>query len=68
MVLVFVVLLFVLAVVLGVFDRVRYGDLYETAEILDIIDNKYVDKVDVKKCQEKILQSGLQACLDKHSY
>lgn len=64
----FAVLLFVFSFIFGISDRIRYGYLYETSEIINIIEKSYVDKVDVKKCQEKILQSGLQACLDKHSY
>ncbi|KKS37489.1 MAG: Carboxy-terminal processing protease [Parcubacteria group bacterium GW2011_GWA2_42_14] len=62
------VLLLVFALVFSILGRVRYGDFYETAEVMSIIENNYVDKVDIKKCQEKILQSGLQDCLDKHSY
>ena len=50
------------------FNRVRYGVLSDMAEILDLADSYYVDKIDKKTCQEKILKSGLEACLDKNSH
>ena len=41
------VLLLVFALVFSILGRVRYGGFYETAEVMSIIENNYVDKFNV---------------------
>src|SRR3989338_171725 len=50
------------------FNYVRYGYTHELYEVLNYIDNYYVDKVDRRVCLEKILKAGLESCLDKNSH